>query len=218
MAVTDTVKLAVYNEALRVLGSRRLGSLTEEREPRRVMEDIWGSDNRVVLDALEEADWNFATRTVFMSYSTSVEPDFGFPRAYEKPDDLMRLTSLSPDDRFRNVLRAEQYADEAGYWFTDFDELYAKYVSSDDLYGLDDAKWTQAFRKYIAGCLAYEACERITNSTNKQNQAAFMKEQGLKGAKSRDAMDEGTKRLPQGSWSSARNRGRYGAQYEGRWS
>ena len=43
MAITNSDRLDVYNGALRRLGSRRLASLTENREPRRVLDDIWNN-------------------------------------------------------------------------------------------------------------------------------------------------------------------------------
>jgi hypothetical protein len=213
MAVTDAVKLDVYNRALIKLGSRRLSSLTENREPRRVLDTLWGPGDAVVEDALELADWNFATRTIQMDHSPSIEPDFGFKRVFAKPDDLARLTTIASDEFLKNKLIAEQYSDEAQYWFTSFDTIYVKYVSTLDEYGFNDAAWGRDFKNYLSAYLAHEACERITNSVSRKARLATEMIRILKINKSHDAMAEGTKRLPSGSWVNARSGdNRYGSE------
>lgn len=213
MAIPDADKLTIYNAALRHLGSRKLASVDESREPRRVLDDIWGTADEFILEALEEAEWNFAIRTVEGVYSTSVEPDFGFQRAYDKPDDMRRLVSLSADARFQQPLTSRDFQDEAGYWFTDLDVVYVRYVSDDEDYGLDATKWSKAFKTYVECALAWEACERITNSTSKLDRIERKRDRALKGAKAHDAMAEGTKFPPRGSWLRARSGG-YSQDFE----
>ncbi len=204
MAVTDSTKLAIYNGALRRLGSRKLASLTENREPRRVMDDIWGAASEVVNAALERGEWNFAIRTVQGGYSTSVTPPFGLSRAFDKPYDIRRLISLSSDPYFKKPLTDGEYVDEAGHWFTDVDVIYVRYVSDDPDYGLNGAKWSEAFKEYLECKMAWEACERITNSAGKKDRLDRDMRIALKTAKSHDAMAEGVKFPPRGSWVRAR--------------
>lgn len=204
MAVPSDIKLALYNGALQRLGSRELASLSENREPRRVLDRIWGAANEIVLRALEAGEWNFAIRTVEGIYSPSIEPGFGFARAYDKPDDCRRLAALSADPYFRVPLTNDQYADEAGYWFTDHEQLFIRYVSDDGSYGLNAAGWPEMFKDYLECDLAWRACERITNSASKKQEIERARAAALKGAKSHDAMQEGVKFPPQGSWAAAR--------------
>lgn len=208
MAILAAVKLAIYNEALRHLGARKLASLTEDREPRRVLDDVWGASDDAVLFGLESGDWNFATRSVSALYDPSITPSFGWRRVFGKPDDFVRLTSLAGDEYFQLPYTARQYADEAGYWLADVDTLYIRYVSSHADFGFDSSKWTIAFRKFLAAYLAHEACERLTNSTAKVEQTRRMMQDALKGAVSRDAMDEGVKFRPAGNWIRSRAGGR----------
>lgn len=204
MAITSEVKLAIYNGALRRIGSRALGSVTENREPRRVLDGIW--DGGIVNYALERGDWNFATRTVHGIYAPGVEPDFGFSRAFEKPDDLIRVSAISADEYFTHPLIARQYADEAGYWFCDMQELFIRYISSADNYGLNGAAWSQSFKDYLECLMASRSCERLTNSTGLKDRADRDAAMALTSAKSHDAMAEGVKFFPRGSWSRARGR------------
>lgn len=204
MAVSSEVKLAIYNGALRHLGSRNLSSLTENREPRRVLDDIWGSSNDMVKLALTRGEWNFGLRTMVLDYNPSIEPDFGFQRAFDKPTDYARLAGLSADEYFRTPLTNSQYVEEAAFWFSDHDAIYIRYVSTDTAYGMDSAKWSEPFKKYLEYYMAYEGCERITNSTTKEDRLYRKMTDALKVAKSNDAMAEGVKFLPSGSWVRSR--------------
>lgn len=203
MAIPDEVKLALYNGALRMLGSRELASVSENREPRRVLDGIWGN-GKVITYALTRGEWNFATRTVRVDYTPSVEPDFGFARAFTKPDDIVRVAAMSSDERFTLPMTAREYTDEAGYWFADLDTIYVKYISNGEAYGLDSARWAEPFKNFIEAYMAWQACERLTNNTALRDRLQRDMVQPLKEAKSNDAMDEGVKFLPAGSWSRSR--------------
>lgn len=204
MAVSGDIKLAIYNGALRRLGARELAALTENREPRRVLDSIWGAGDQIVRLALERGEWNFAIRSVQGQFSESVDPTFGFAYAYDKPDDMRRLASLSADERFKMPLDSGAYTDEAGYWFTDHSPIFIRYVSDDTDYGLNSGAWTETFRDYLECDLAWGACERLTNSGTKRDRLERDRAAALKSAKSNDAMNEGVKFFPQGSWSRSR--------------
>jgi hypothetical protein len=205
MAVSPEVKLSIYNGALRHLGSRKLASLDEARKPRRVLDDIWGADNDVVRKALERGEWNFALRTVQAGYSESVEPGFGFKRAFDKPEDFCRLAALSADEYCRVPLTNDQFVDEATFWFSDLDVLFIRFVSSADDYGMNSAGWSQSFKDYLELDMAADACETITNSSVKRRELMLMAADALKVAKSGDAMNEGVKFFPRGGWSRSRS-------------
>lgn len=205
MSVLAEDKLAIYNGSLRRLGSRALASLTENREPRRVLDGIWGL-NAAPVKVLEGSEWNFATRTVEGVYAPEIEPSFGFRRAFNKPDDFARLSALSGDDRFSRPLVHTEYVDEAGYWFSDRDVLYIKYNSKSESYGLKSSAWTETFKDLLELMLAYEACERLTNSRTKKADLWGEYKDMLKTARSQDSMNDGVKFPPRGSWVSARSR------------
>jgi len=70
---------------------------------------------------------------------------------------------------------------------------------------MNAAGWTEAFIDYLEFHMAAEACEAITNSASKRRELQMMEMDALKTAKSNDAMNEGIKFLPRGSWSTSRN-------------
>jgi hypothetical protein len=198
-----TTRLGLYNGALRLLGERQLASLSENREPRRMLDAAW--DDGAVNAALEAGQWLFACRGMQYDYSPSVEPSFGYRRAFNKPDDFVRTMAVCQDEFFTVPLT--RYSDEAGYWFADLDTLYIKYVSNDAAYGGDMSRWPQSFVKYFEAVLAAAIAMPL-----KQNRSSFMDMQEvakslLVQAKSQNAMAEPAKFLPTSSWVASRGSG-----------
>lgn len=202
--MTTTNKLLLYNEAVLTVGERQLSSITEVREPRLILDNIW--DTGAVDHCLEQGQWNFAMRTSMIDYSPSIEPEFGFRRAFDKPTDLIRLTALCQDEFFNSPLT--QYSDEAGFWVCDLDTIYVRYVSNDTQYGADYSLWPRTFAAYVALYLAYKMSLRLTQDSSKRDSIEKDMLRALADARAKDAMAEPTKFLPRGSWSRARNGGR----------
>ncbi len=204
MAVSDDIKLRTYNDALRILEARELSSLTEAVEARRVLDSAYGPNAEAVTTCLERADWTFASLIVKGVYDPGLETGFGFRYAYAKPSDMVRLTSLCPDEYMRSPLTGEQYWDAAGYWYVDHAEIYIRYVSGGTDYGMNSGLWSEGFRELLAAHLAVECAGRLTSSDAIARKAYALKEDALSHAKSRNAMDGGTKFAPAGSWVRAR--------------
>lgn len=193
-----TDKLSLYNGALGHLDGRRLSSLTQASEARRVLDDYYDG---AVAYCLERKHWNFIYRTVLIDASTSVEPAFGYAHAFPIPLDRIRTHQVSAHESLEPALL--RYAEEAGYWYADVDPLYVRYNSSDPAYGGDLSTWPQSFVDYVELRLAVKACKRITGSD-----AALHGPQGLikreekayKTAASICGMNNAIGRQPQGSW------------------
>jgi hypothetical protein len=200
MAIT---KLQLYNGALRLCGERKV-TLTEEREPRRILDDIYDED--VIKRCLEQGQWQFATRTVKLEASTSVSPDFGYAYAFEKPSDWVRTTMLASDEYFHNVLT--QMSMEAGYIFSDLDILYLAYVSDDASYGGDLSLWPLSFSKYVMAEMAYEAAPRLTGVKVDMEKLERLRDKRLVDAQNTDGVNRPTRFPSRGSWNNSRH-GRY---------
>ena len=79
-----TDKLSLYNGALLECGERRLGSLTENTEPRHLLDQVWNEG--AIRFMLNAGPWRFATRTVELTASTDVVSGWaagGYSKAYE---------------------------------------------------------------------------------------------------------------------------------------
>ena len=199
MAITQ---LGLYNEALRLVGERRLASLTENREPRRVLDDIWNDD--AINFCLEQGYWNFAMRAVQIDASAT-EPAFGYTFAFDKPNDLIRTAGVC-EDEYLNVPLTNML-EETGFWFANIDPIYVRYISNADTYGNDFTRWPTTFAKFVAAYLASEAVLTLTQSADKQKTIFALMSQRLKDARSKDAMNDPTAFMPQGSWSASRRGG-----------
>lgn len=193
-------KLSLYNGALRELGEGKLASLSENREPRRVLDSMWDSD--AVKTCLAAGQWNFATNSIELSYSPSVTPAFGLTYAFDKPANWVRTVAMCSDERFTSPLR--HYQDEGAYWYADLDTLYVRYVDSGTSFGLDYSKWPANFTRYVETWLAARICMPLTQNQGKRDGLEQLAEVWLVKAKSTDAMDEATKFMPTSSWTRAR--------------
>jgi hypothetical protein len=209
-----TSRLAIYNNALIICGETRLASLSEDRKPRRLLDQVWDSNG--LRYCLEQGQWQFAMRTQRIDYDTDFAPPFGYSRAFQKPTDWVLTSAVCSDEFFRTPLTA--YADELDYWYADLDEIFVKFVSDDADYGLDLANWPATFCDYVD---AYFASKIIFDLTSDKEKLAFLLgrdgntdsgELGrrLKIAKNRSAMTQPAMRFPMSGWNAARRGGRSG--------
>ena len=206
-----TTRLQIYNNALMLAGETKLASLSEDRKPRRLLDQVW--DGGGVRYCLEQGQWQFAMRTQRIDYDPSTEPDFGYRRAFNKPTDWVLTSAFCSDEFFRSPIT--QYADELDFWYSDVDEVYVKFVSDDEDYGSDLSIWPQTFSDYVD---AYFASRVIYDLTSDKGRIEFLmgpsgKVDGgelgrrLKIAKNRAGMTQPTRFPVQGGWTSARMSG-----------
>lgn len=196
-------QLSIYNQTLALLGERSLASLTENREPRRVLDTFWPG---VVKFCLEQGQWKFAIRTSKLTYSTDVNPTFGYRRAFERPSDCVRMTKMCQDEYLKVPLL--EYTEEAAWWFADLDDIYVSYVSNDSSYGNDYANWPETFATYVALYLATQAGLRINQSERTLDKLEKDLKDAKRDALAKDALQGPTQFLPQGGWVSSRRGGR----------
>lgn len=203
-------RLGVYNGALRLCGERKLANLTENREARHLLDDVWADGG--VHRCLEQAQWKFAMRTVQLDYDPDFTREFGYERAFAKPDDWVMTASIAQDEYFRNPLVS--FEDEAGYWFCDLQTIYVRYVSNDDAYGNDLSRWPAAFNEYVEAYFASKIVAKLT--TDKERVAALLNPRSgilavaLAEAKNTDAINGPPRRPVSSSWATARRGGERG--------
>ena len=205
-------KLAIYNQALGHLGERRLASLSEQREPKRVLDDYYAD---AVAHCLEMGAWKFATRTVRIDASASVTPEFGFASAFRKPDDWLRNCRISGSETFEPPLL--HFSEERGYWHAGCAALYVRYVSNDPTFGgLDLSRWTQLFEDYVALRLALLACVRISGAESRADKLARLERKALAAAREHDASAAPPQFMPGGSWARSRGGGGSASRWDRR--
>lgn len=199
-----TDQLSLYQNALLLCGSESLLDLSEDREPKRKLDQVW-ADGRLVKWCLEQGDWNHAIRTMELEYNPAIAPDFGYQYAFDKPEDWVRTAAISASDRFDPPLT--QYDDEAGYWWSSIDKIYVKIVSNDPDYGFDYSKWPESFTAFVEHTLALRVHKRLTQATTDLAELKKDAKRALLDARGKDARNQPAVFPPRGRWASAR-RGR----------
>jgi hypothetical protein len=195
-------RLGLYNSALRHLGERKLASLTEDRKPRRALD---GAYDENLAHCLEQGLWNFAMRVQAIPASASTTPMFGFTYAFQKPDDWVRTLIISGSETLDGP--DLELRDEQGFWFSNYDTLYVKFVSNDPAYGLDLSLWPQTFADYVAARLAWLICDPLNQDMNKQARLDKVVQVMKVDARAKDAMNEPPQFPPVGAWVRARTSG-----------
>lgn len=193
-------KLSIYNGALSLLGETPLSSLSEDRSARYWLDRSW--DDGLINYCLEQAQWSFATRTLEMTYSTSIVPAFGFQYAFEVPDDFVELNSFWVDPWCQNPL--DTYFFEASVIYAASDTIYMKYISNDSNYGGNLARYPQTFTRYVECRLASLVQANITNSENTQAKIDRSEAKALMTAKNMDKRLKPKDTLPLGNWTKSR--------------
>lgn len=206
-----TDKLSLYNGALTVIGERKLANLTENREPRFKLDDIYGND--LIDRVLQHGQWNFAARSAELQASTSITPPFGYQFAFEKPPDFIRTMQVAYDDRFNVPITA--YLDEAKVLFCDTETIYFQYVSNDIQFGGDFSLWAKNFTEYVEHYLGYKVAPRLVGLNISIDSLEKKMDRMLLKAKGTDAMESPAAFPPEGGWSKARRGFRTGRRDRG---
>lgn len=201
-----TDKLSLYNGALRKIKQRRLASLTEDRPDRYVLDEEY---DKTIKYCLEMGHWNFATRATRLEASTDIESDWGYSNVFEKPDDYLRLTMISSNERFQPIL--DDFRDETDYWLADCNLLYITYISNHTSYGLDLARWPETFVDALEYELAYRIAPHITTLGDPEaRELERRRATSMTNAKSKDAQNGAIEYLPPGRLVQSRL-GKYGS-------
>lgn len=205
-----TTRLSLYNDALLLCGERALSTLTDVSEARSLLDQVW--NNNGVDGCLEEAQWEFAMRTIQIDYDPGITPSYGYARAFDKPTDWILTSAVCSDDFFRAPLL--RYVDEAGFWFADLDTIYVRYVSNDSNYGGNLALWPRSFTEFVAAHFASKIILKTSNDEarlrmfiNPEKPESSIRGRALLNAKSRCAMAGPSMMSAVGNWSLARMRG-----------
>lgn len=204
-------KLSIYNGALNIVGERRLADLTENREPRYKLDEIY--DNDLIDRVLQMGQWKFAKRTVELTASASVTPSFGFQFAFEQPSDFKRTIMVCYDEYFN--IPITRYSVEGSFWFCDAEQIYVAYVSNDSQFGGDFSLWPPNFTEMVEHYLAWKVAPRLAGIDISDKRLGRLWKSWLAEAKATDAMESPAKFPPKGGWARSRQGFRSGQNDRG---
>lgn len=196
-----TTQLGIYNMALLHCGESPLVALTDNVPQRYKLDAIWSGN--LITRCLEQGTWDFAKRTQQLDYEPSIEPDFGYRKAFVKPDDFIRLIQISSGEYFTDPLLG--YEDDPGHWFCDLEQIYVQYVSDDELYGGDLSLWPGTFVTYVEYYLAAKLAQALTKSETLTQKLEKKEYDTRADAQNKNCAEQPTRFLPRGSWSRSRH-------------
>ena len=148
-------QLGIYNDALLILGERRLASLTEDREVRHRLDSIWAFDAREYC--LEVTKPRFAC-TVSKLDTPTTPSEHGYEFEFALPSDYVALAGVFSDENLEAPI--SRYIVEGRAIACEHSEIYLRYISKDAAKGLDFALWTPSFAKVVSAYLAKELAPR----------------------------------------------------------
>lgn len=190
-----TSKLELFNIALGHLGQERLANLNENTHARLELDAVYPAALAAIL---EKANWKCALRSSELTYDSGISPAFGKPYAIAKPSDFVRLANFSVDPYFQPEGEIQDYEDEGGYWYSNQQIVYVRYVSNGATYGLDIGAWPQRLADLGGLELAQRAAIPISKDRGDRNDMLALSEKQLRVAKILDAIGEPVKRKPAG--------------------
>jgi hypothetical protein len=203
-----TDQLSLYNGALRFLGQRSLVSLAENRESRRMLDEVW--NDGAINACLEQGWWKFATRTVQLTADPSFVSGFGYRYKFDRPTpgDYVRLGGFCADQYLRSTIDA--YVVEGGFFYCDVNPVWMAYVSNDPAFGLNYAIWPETFNQFVQAFIGTQAMARFKKTPAEQKGYLDQLRDLKRDARSKDAAEGPVKQMQLGSWARARLGGNLG--------
>lgn len=193
----------IYNDALLIMGLDEITSNTDDSNRRTKLDKAL--DAGIVSILLEDIGWTFALSSQKSQYDPSLNPDWGYTRVHQKPNDMHRIDGLFYDEYMQQPLKS--YIDEGNNFFMDEDEFYLQYVSTDWL--INPASWPMFFKRLVAAKMAYDTCASLRKEGADVERSMIVFDERNSNAKSNDAMSSPPRILSSGKWASSRFRGGY---------
>ena len=144
-------QLSLYNDALLILGQRKLASLTEDREPRYRLDDAYSVD--AVSYCLELVKPTFAQFTLKMETPTVGET---FTHDHTLTAAYVAVIGVFADPALDQPIT--RYVIEGDQLKCDYDVVYIRLVSDAAVFDL----WSPSFTRVMSAYLANELAIRIT--------------------------------------------------------
>ena len=207
--------LPIYNDALYIMGLAEITGLDDDSDRRQKLDRTLSAG--IVSDILEDNGWSFGRTTVELSFDPSIEPEFGYAYAHEKPEDLHIIHGIFCDEYLRVPLK--NYHDEGRYFFSGYQRMYIQYVQKE--YLVNPAQWPTYFKRLVAGRMAHDAVGSLATDITATlepremlDRAATEYESRRRSARNTDAIQSPPRMIADGNWSKSRTRGR--GPYRGR--
>lgn len=142
-------KLSLYNNALLLIGQRRLTGLTEDREPRHLLDDAY--DLGAIEYCLEVVKPVFSRKTATLN-STTPSTEHDLDNVYTLPGDYLSVVEVYSDSKLDQQI--SRYIIEGNTLSCEYATIYIRYISNDHVSSFTN--WSQAFTRVVSAFLARE--------------------------------------------------------------
>lgn len=183
--------VGICNRALQKLGADRIVDLSENSASARECNAAY----EMLRDAeLRAHPWSFAIKRTTLAQDAD-PPEFGYAYQYTLPVDFLRLLS------HEYQTYGTDYKIEGGRILSDVPApFYLRYI-----YRITDtSKYDPMFAEALATRIAFELCEKITQSNSKGAQLRRDYDFVIREARRANAMEKVSIEFPDTSWSLAR--------------
>ena len=147
-------KIQLYDNALLLLGQRKLTGLTEEREPRYLLDDAYDLD--ATAYCLEVTRPSFASKTVKLD-NPAVSAVHDLDSVHALPADFITIVRVYSDAKLDQPI--SRYFIEANTLVCEYDTVYLRYTSDDHVAAFTD--WSPSFTRVVSAYLAREICIKV---------------------------------------------------------
>ena len=146
-------KLAIYNDALRLTGAERLATITEEREVRFKLDEIW--DLGAPEHCLRLAKPVFARKTRQLTASGTTT-NHALEQEYDLPSDFVAIFEVYADADLDQMVRRRIIEDNKLY--AEIDTLYLRYIAD---FTSNIAAWSPDFVRVVSAYIAQQMTPRL---------------------------------------------------------
>lgn len=187
----STSIVAICNRALDLIGADPIVSLDDPNKPARLASRNFPAARDAVLRAYP---WNGAMRRARLAALAS-EPEWGFARQYQLPDDALRILGLSDDGESAWRIEGRRILTDAG---PPLEILYIARIE-------DPADFDPLLADAIAARLAADIAYALAGSSTGQQAALQLYQLRLAEARMVDAQEGTAAALTADAWLAARS-------------
>lgn len=196
-----TSQVSVVNLALTKLGQDRAVSIDDDVEAVRVMRSLWDDTRDAVLARFP---WKFAIFRDSLPSLAAVPVGTQWSVQFQLPEYALRLVQVQEDwifyaaDQLPFVIEGSTSGQVI--LCNEVSPLFVRYVKRVTNVGL----WPPLFARAVAMQLAADACEKLTQSSTKFQDAMAAYELAVREAKRQNGIELPPQRVQDGSWVGAR--------------
>jgi hypothetical protein len=160
-------KLGLYQNALRLIGQRKLTSITEDREPRYLLDDVYDLD--AIEYCLEIVEPVFARKTAKLAVSV-VSTEHDLDNVFTLPADYISIVKVYSDPKLDHPI--SRFIIEGNTIACEHATIYLRYISDDAVSSFTN--WSRSFAEVVSSYLARETCFKLAPTRYEEIAALFV--------------------------------------------